>query len=124
MNADNVFTTEIPQPAGKDLSIETGKFTTLELDKAIESIKLNKAPGMDSCMNSDVLKNGGPTIKTQILHICNAVYQSGVAPIQWTNNIIVPVPKKGDLQLMKNYRGISLMSLAAKLYNRLILNRH
>ena len=36
---------------------------------------------------------------------------------------IVPVPKKGDLSMMTNYRGISLMSVAAKLYNKMLLER-
>ena len=31
--------------------------------------------------------------------------------------------KKGNLQLKTNYRGISLMSIAAKVYNKAILNR-
>ena len=39
------------------------------------------------------------------------------------NNVTVPLPKKGDLTLMTNYREISLMSIAAKMYNRLLLNR-
>ena len=33
------------------------------------------------------------------------------------------VPKKGDLTLVTNYRGISLLPIAAKIYNRLLLNR-
>ena len=37
--------------------------------------------------------------------------------------IIVPLPKKGDLSLMTNYRGISLLSIAAKVYNKILLNR-
>jgi hypothetical protein len=35
---------------------------------------------------------------------------------------IIPFPKKGDLSLATNYRGISLLSIAAKIYNKLILN--
>ena len=35
----------------------------------------------------------------------------------------VKVPKKGDLSLMTNYRGISLLSIAAKVYNKILLNR-
>ena len=31
--------------------------------------------------------------------------------------------KKGDLTLALNYRGISLMPIAAKIYNKLLLNR-
>ncbi len=38
-------------------------------------------------------------------------------------NVIIPLPKKGDLSLMTNYRGISLMSIAAKVYNKILLNR-
>ena len=32
-------------------------------------------------------------------------------------------PQKGDLSKASNYRGISLTSIAAKIFNRLILNR-
>ena len=36
---------------------------------------------------------------------------------------IFPFPKEGDLGLAKNYRGITLTSLAAKIYNALLRNR-
>ena len=36
---------------------------------------------------------------------------------------ILPLPKKGDLGLAKNYRGITLTSVAAKIYNALLHNR-
>ena len=36
---------------------------------------------------------------------------------------ILPFPKKGDLGLAKNYRGITLTSIAAKIYNALQQNR-
>ena len=35
---------------------------------------------------------------------------------------ILPFPKKGDLRLDKNYRGITLASIAAKIYNALLQN--
>ena len=35
---------------------------------------------------------------------------------------ILPFPKKGDLGLAKNYRGITLTSIAAKIYNALLWN--
>ena len=35
---------------------------------------------------------------------------------------ILPFPKKGDLGLAKNYRGITLTSIAAKIYNALLCN--
>ena len=36
---------------------------------------------------------------------------------------IFPFPKKGDLRLAKNYRGITLTPLADKIYNALLRNR-
>ncbi len=58
----------------------------------------------------------------------NIVYESvgrasEMAPEQFTTNLIVPLPKKGDLTLMNNYRGISLMSVAAKVLNKVLLYR-
>ena len=35
----------------------------------------------------------------------------------------LPFPKKDDLGLAKNYRGITLTSIAAKIYNALLRNR-
>ena len=35
---------------------------------------------------------------------------------------IIPIPKKGDLSLDRNYHRISLSSLVAKTYNRMIMN--
>ncbi len=36
---------------------------------------------------------------------------------------IVPIPKSGDIRFGSNYRGISFISLVAKVYNKMILNR-
>ena len=59
-----------------------------------------------------------------IIHaFCTEVYTTLSPPDQWITNVIIPLPKKGDLSLMTNYRGISLMSIAAKVYNRILLDR-
>ena len=58
-----------------------------------------------------------------LLSICNTTYSEHVAPSAWLTSGIVPLPKKGDLTCPSNYRGISLTSLAAKIYNKMILNR-
>ena len=39
------------------------------------------------------------------------------------NKCIIPLPKRGDLSLMTNYRGITLMSIASKVYNKIIFDR-
>ena len=57
-----------------------------------------------------------------LLRHCNAVYNQN--PIdRWMKGCILPFLKKGDLRLAKNYRGITLTSIAAKIYNALLRNR-
>ena len=46
-----------------------------------------------------------------------------ILTLQWLLSGIVPLPKKGNLTLHKNYRGISLTCIAAKIFNKLLLNR-
>ena len=53
----------------------------------------------------------------------NHVLLTGLAFSDWKLSLIIPVPIKGDLSVPDNYRGIALMSIIAKLYNRCLLNR-
>jgi hypothetical protein len=112
-----------PEPAPDIESIPTSPISRFEVLEAVKSFKNGKAPGPDFAMTAEVLKNGGRFIIDQLHLICKLVYQENRAPSQWTSSLIIPLPKKGNLQLMTNYRGISLMSIAAKVYNRVLLNR-
>ncbi len=112
-----------PTPSADHKSIRTGKITYAEVLDAIKALKRNKSPGPDYSMTAEVLKDGGDFIVNELHKICQLVYDQHRAPKQWTSSMIVPLPKKGNLQLMTNYRGICLMSIAAKAYNRILLNR-
>ena len=57
----------------------------------------------------------------KLLWYCNAVYNQNIID-RWTKGCILPFPKKGDLRIAKNYWGITLTSIAAKIYNALLLN--
>ena len=53
---------------------------------------------------------------------CNVVYNQN--PIdRWMKGCILPFHKKDDLGLVKNSRGITLASIADKMYNALLRNR-
>jgi hypothetical protein len=91
--------------------------------RAIKSLKRGKAPGYDRAMTAEVLKDGGTFIASQLHTICQLAYGECHTPSHSTTSLIIPLPKKGNLQLMSNYRGISLMSIAAKVYNRILLDR-
>jgi hypothetical protein len=107
-------------PIYKDLPIKDGPFTLDEYQKAKRELKAGKSCGEDGIV-PEVLK--WVPIDDLILSIINKAYTSHELPAQWTTSNIVPIPKSGDLTNTDNYRGISLSSVVAKVYNRMILNR-
>ncbi|CAF4122059.1 unnamed protein product, partial [Rotaria magnacalcarata] len=110
-------------PASEDLPIHQGPITAEEVEQAVKQLKDGKSPGLDYAITPEALKYGGKWIINQLCNICNDIYENQRTPTQFNTNIIIPVQKKGDKTLMTNYRGISLMSVAAKTYNRILLNR-
>ena len=109
------------QPVFDKLDIFDGCFTMEEYTKAKRTIKCGKSCGDDG-ITPEFLKYAG--LDDLILGFINKSYDSKEMPEEWkTLIIIIPVPKSGDLTRPDNYRGISLISLVMKLYNRMILNR-
>lgn len=44
-------------------------------------------------------------------------------PGDWIEGFFIKLPKKGDLSNCANYRGITLLSVPGKVFNRIILER-
>ena len=118
---NDVSSTEIP-PAANELDIRTENFTLHELQKALYKMKSNRSFGKDLAVTVETLKYGGIELQCAVLDICNSVSNNLPASSQWTESIIIPVPKKAS-KAMKDFREISLMSISAKFYNRMLLNR-
>ena len=102
------------------LDICTSEFTIDELKIAIKSLKSSKAFGPD---NIPAIIWKDDIFNDLLLKLCNYCLINNTCPSSWRTSQIIPVPKKGDLTLVTNYRGISLLPIAAKIYNKLILNR-
>jgi len=82
--------------------------------------QLEKHVGFDR-VPVEVWKNR--TLNEELLAICNDLLRNGTALDLWRKSCIIPIPKKGDLGQPSNYRGISLTSTAAKIFNKMILLR-
>ena len=102
------------------LDINIGDFTLDELKAAIKKLKSSKAFGPD---NIPAIIWKDDIFNDLLLKLCNFCLINKTCPASWRTSQIIPVPKKGDLTLVTNYRGISLLPIAAKIYNKLILNR-
>ena len=52
-----------------------------------------------------------------------SIWVRGDVPGDWRDAIFIPIPKKGDLSVCDNYRGIALLSIVGKLFAKIILAR-
>ena len=46
-----------------------------------------------------------------------------MVPVDWRKAVLIPFFKKGDKRLCSNYRGISLLDIAAKIFISVLLRR-
>ena len=99
---------------------KTSPFTMYELKEAIAGMSSGKAPGIDNITAEELRM---PALFNPTLTILNQALAGREVPTEWKTLVIIPVPKKGDLSQPTNYRGISLMCLQAKLYNKILLMR-
>lgn len=90
-----------------------------DLREAAEGLLMWKAPGVDGFTNEMIKKiKDCPEVLTSFTQMFNRIQKDNVVPVQWSESIICPIPKDGDLTDLGNYRGISLISSVAKLYTR------
>ena len=118
-NPPKVTHEPITRIISKQLDIKLRPFTQEELDSVLRKIKNRKPAGLDE-IPPEVWKTR--QFDDILLRHCNAVYNQN--PIdRWMKGCILPFPKKGDLGLAKNYRDITLTSIAAKIYYAVLRNR-
>ena len=92
-------------------------FTLHETRNAIQQLPKGKAPGA-SFLRSEFIRQ---SLAPAIFRFLSKIWSLGLVPRSWNVESIVPIPKKGDLTRISNYRPISLTENLRKLYERLIL---
>ena len=103
-----------------ELPINTSPFSSQELNDAIKSTKRGGAVGLDA-IPLEIWESD--EFFPYLLDLCNLGLVDHIKPSQWSQSSIAPIFKKGDTSVPGNYRGISLNCIAAKLYNKMLLNR-
>ena len=93
-----------------------------EMAKAIAGLKDGKAPGGDG-IPAEVWKHGGDNLFSRLHQLITNAWKVGSVPQTWKDASIVTIYKKGDRTDCGNYRGISLLSIAGKIFARILLNR-
>ena len=85
-----------------------------EIDRCINKLKRGKSHGDDCILNEFLIEFKDTTLLPMLHDLFNNVLDSGYFPDSWTKAIILPVLEKGNVNEVKNYRGISLISNALR----------
>ena len=88
-----------------------------EFAKALSKVKLRKAGGT-SRISPEMIVAGGPVLHRVLLNLFRQVWGEGCVFDEWRDALVVPVPKRGDLNVCDNWRGISLLDVVGKLLGR------
>ena len=95
------------------------KFTTEEVRRVIKDINVSKSSGLQD-VSSFVVKETFTVLIKQITHLMNISVQSSIFPTAWKDALVIPIPKSGNLNLVQNYRPISLLPLPGKILEKLM----
>jgi hypothetical protein len=100
------------------------RFTIVELEDGIWSLRRNKAGGLDNVTN-EAFKELDLVSRMALLQVINDLIEDpvGLTPDIWFRSIVVLIPKKVDVESPLDYRPISLLSALAKLVEVLLSNR-
>ena len=88
----------------------------------IKNLEANKSHGHDT-LSICMVKLCGESIYKPLNLIFKSCLETGQFPSDWKKANVVPVFKKGDKQLLKNYRPISLLPIIGKIFERLLYNQ-
>ena len=93
-----------------------------DLELAMNSIKSGKAGGRND-LTPELVMFAGTVFSDHVLELFKLVWECGKVPKDWVDATIVAIPKKGDLSLCDNWRGISLLDVAGKVFAYIMKQR-
>ena len=98
-------------------------FMTQEnIAECIKSIKIKNNEGFDR-IPQRVLVDGISNLLSPLTALFQLIYNERKVPDQWIVSKIIPIFKKGDKTKIENYRPISNLCCASKIFEKLIMKR-
>ena len=98
------------------------QFSTNDIEKAIDQLKPDAAPGPDS-IPAILLKKCKKTISKPLYILWKKSLESGEVPQSLKHGLITPIFKKGSKGDPANYRPVTLTSHLVKVFERVLASR-
>ena len=118
LNDANAYLPDLPSPS-YTTQLNSIILTPFEVESVLQTLKIGKASGPDGISNR-ILKELSHELSSPYCSLFNQSLRSGIFPSPYKDANVSPVPKKGDLSVVSNYRPISLLNSDAKLFERLV----
>lgn len=118
----NDFCSDLPR-VSEDVAKELGEPMTLEeIHAALRSMDGGKAPGIDG-LPSEFYRAFWSVLCIDLLEVFEESFAVGSLPQSCRRAVLTLLPKKGDLQEIKNWRPVSLLCTDYKLLSKVLANR-
>ena len=112
-------------PAAEDLDIDSGTLTRDEIRMAIRQLKSGKASGPNGISCEELhIKADVETTVDMLYPLFKKIWEVEEVPLDWKEGYLIKLLKEGDLSNnCTDCRGITLLDVSGKVFNRALLNR-
>jgi len=93
-----------------------------EIRKAINKLKKKKAAVIDE-ISMEAWKYAGRKLEEEMMDLIKTIWQQRTIPNDWKRSIVVPLYKRGEKNMVSNYKGISLLCSVYNIYTEVLKNR-
>lgn len=116
--------TDLPSDSTKTSQSELSDISTTptEVYNILRKMNVSKASGPDGISNR-ILKECAQSLCFPLCRLLNLSLHTSKFPSNWKFANVVPIHKKGDRQLVKNYRPVSLLCTLSKVFERIVHSR-
>ena len=90
--------------------------------ECIGDLKLKNTEGYDR-IPQRILIDGRILLNSPLTSLFALIYRDKIVPGQWLISKIIPVHKKGNKQMIENYRPVANLCSVSKIFEKLILKR-
>lgn len=102
-----------------NLQLDNIILTPLEVEAILKILPIGKASGPDG-MSNRILRELACELSVPLCSLFNQSLRTGLIPTSFKEANVCPVPKKGDMTSISNFRPISLLNSLSKVLERLV----